>query len=53
MRGLVWNIIGIGMVVLFVRAVDWSLWVSVPVGLFASAIIVLLMSILVAVVRNM
>lgn len=33
MFGIVNNLIGLAVLVLFVMAVDWSWWISIPVGL--------------------
>ena len=46
--GMIWNIFGLALVILFVNLVDWSLWVSIPVGILISAFVVLLLSYVIA-----
>lgn len=48
MKGLFWNILGLGIVYLFTQSVNWSLWLSIPVGILAAAVVVLIASYLVA-----
>jgi ABC-type branched-subunit amino acid transport system permease subunit len=48
MKGLFWNILGLGIVYLFTQIVNWSLWLSIPVGILAAAVVVLIASYLVA-----
>jgi hypothetical protein len=38
MFGILINIVSLAIVFLFVNVVDWSLWVSVPVGVVLAAI---------------
>jgi ABC-type xylose transport system permease subunit len=38
MQGFLLNVVGVAIVVLFVNTVDWSMWVSVPVGIGIGAV---------------
>jgi hypothetical protein len=42
--GLFWNVLGVCIVFGFVALVDWSPWVSVPVGVLIAALTVVLVS---------
>ena len=39
---MIWNILGVIVAVGFVAAVDWSLWVPIPVGLILPLVVVLM-----------
>ncbi|SMC39786.1 hypothetical protein SAMN06295998_1012 [Primorskyibacter flagellatus] len=41
MKGLFWNAFGIAIVYLFTQSVNWSLWLSIPVGSLVAAVAVL------------
>ncbi len=41
MKGLFWNAFGIAVVYLFTQSVDWSLWLSIPIGALVAAVAVI------------
>ena len=41
MWGIISNVIGVVALIGFVQTVDWSLWLSIPVGIVVSGLIVI------------
>lgn len=52
MRNVAFNLLGIFLVYQFTLIVDWSLWVSVPVGIVLAGLAVLGLSALLAALRR-
>lgn len=52
MKGLIWNIIGVFLVIVFVQSVDWPLWASIPLGIVFMAVVVIFSSYLVTKISN-
>lgn len=52
MKGLFWNAFGIAIVYLFTQAVNWSLWLSIPVGVLVAAVVVVFAALLVTRIKN-
>ena len=52
MKGLLWNALGIAIVYLFTQAVNWSLWLSIPVGIFVATAVVVFAAYLITRMKN-
>lgn len=50
--GIIYNIIGIVFVVMFTQFVDWSLFLSIPVGIVLAIVLVIFLGVIQGMLRR-